>query len=469
MNITMFFSEMQSVSLEKKKCVLGTSTRCDAGQLMLLPCLHAACKPCLDQQTDQHNQGRLLCPCGAEVDSEVDQLLEDHVRRNEAAYDVSRSNKNKCTMHEDHEDRDAVTYCQDCDDYLCSDCQDTHGKRKKNKAHKLIGVEDTVPIQTWLKEMTCDEHPGNKLDLFDAHCKKPICVICSHGEHQHHEKEDIKRVFERKTSLLQKIQKNHRSHLEHIRVRIHDFEDHQTALVTTEETLVSSVADVHEHVARQFHQRQKLLFEEVELTLEGPNQAVQEKLKTVHAAEKSVISTIDYIDRVKQSTRKAELIRLVGHIEKKSAEDLKMELPSDDSRDTKIRVSFQGQKALEEIIDTFGSLVTCLRTDQLPDTQPTITGDVTSSSFCYYTSIRIVLESLYFMRLYLVEILISTSLLLVSAIILRIVWYTCTCMVVYLTVKLSLVGTCIVLFRSTTGDESSDRKHELSYRNSGKR
>ncbi|XP_046562892.1 uncharacterized protein LOC124271777 [Haliotis rubra] len=48
-----------------------------------------------------------------------------------------------------------------------------------------------------------------------------------------------------------------------------------------------------------------------------------------------------------------------------------MKLPEDDTRATRILLTFQGQRALEELINTFGGLTFSLNMDHIPDSQPT--------------------------------------------------------------------------------------------------
>ncbi|XP_046566641.1 uncharacterized protein LOC124275197 [Haliotis rubra] len=48
-----------------------------------------------------------------------------------------------------------------------------------------------------------------------------------------------------------------------------------------------------------------------------------------------------------------------------------MKLPEDDTRATRILLTFQGQRALEELINTFGGLASSLNMDHIPDSQPT--------------------------------------------------------------------------------------------------
>ncbi|XP_046575408.1 uncharacterized protein K02A2.6-like [Haliotis rubra] len=71
-----------TTSVEETACVLQASPHCDTGQLLLLPCLHAACKPCIDQ----HNQKDIVCSCGRDINLEKEHTAVDFVRGNEIAF-----------------------------------------------------------------------------------------------------------------------------------------------------------------------------------------------------------------------------------------------------------------------------------------------------------------------------------------------------------------------------------------------
>ena len=40
--------------------------------------------------------------------------------------------------------REAKTFCNDCEEYLCSSCTDTHGQFPALRNHKTIAVQDMV-------------------------------------------------------------------------------------------------------------------------------------------------------------------------------------------------------------------------------------------------------------------------------------------------------------------------------------
>ncbi|XP_046577850.1 uncharacterized protein LOC124285631 isoform X2 [Haliotis rubra] len=356
-----------------RTCQFSIQSCCEDTHLCLLPCLHSACKPCIDHHAVQTSQKCLRCPCGREFN--VEQLQVDPVGRNEAAYAAIVEGEKKCNYMEDH-DAKAEVYCHECDCLLCTDCQKHHDLPKRNRGHSMDEVSqgDAIPMKQWLKEPNCKDHPSNELQLYDHTCKKAICIVCLHGDHGHHKNQDLNRSHENaKLQLEEQLQKQ-RLKLKDVKDTIGTVNSHQEELDNKQRKLEEEVTAVSKRVAVKFLHRQRKLREEIQMALDNTNKVVQEKLDSLHDLQSSIISTIDYTQRTLESTRRDELITITGAIQEKCDENLKRDLPEDDTRDTNILLSFQGQTALEELIDTFGGLASSLELDHIPDSQPTLQG-----------------------------------------------------------------------------------------------
>ncbi|XP_048246675.1 uncharacterized protein LOC124125472 [Haliotis rufescens] len=361
--------QVQHTGVIDRMCQFSTQSCCDESQLRLLPCLHSACKPCIDHHTALVKQKSLQCPCGREFNMEQTEV--DHVGRNEASYAANVEGDKKCNYIEGDHDAKAEVYCHECDNLLCSDCHKLHDLRTRNRNHR---VEENIDMRLWLKEPNCTDHPNNELQLYDHTCKKAICIVCLHGTHRDHKKEDLTHAHKKAKCQLEEQLQNQRRKLKDVTDRMATVNSHQDELGDKQRTLEQTIITVCKSVAVKSLHRQRKLREEVKMSLEAPNKTVKETLDTIHDVHTSIASTIDYTQRTLESTSREELITLTAAILKKCDENLKRELPEDDTRDTRILLSFQGQKALEELIDTFGGLVSCLDLDHIPDTQPTYQG-----------------------------------------------------------------------------------------------
>ncbi|XP_046550992.1 uncharacterized protein LOC124260726 isoform X6 [Haliotis rubra] len=358
---------------EERVCQFSTQSCCDESQLRLLPCLHSACKPCLDHQATQAEENCIHCPsCGR--DFTMEQTTVDHVRRNEAAYKLNADGEMKCNYIEGDHDAKAVVYCHECDDKLCSDCHKHHDTPKRNRNHRVSEIDEStnIPMNQWLKEASCRDHPDNKLQLYDHTCKKAICRVCELGAHNKHKNEDLNQAYDvAKGKLEEHVKKQHHK-LKDVASSMKIVTSHQTELGTTQRRLEQAATNVFKSVAAKFLHRQRQLMEEIQESLQSPYKLVEEKLDILHDVHTSIVSAIDYTQRTFESTRREELITLTDVLMTKCDENLKMKLPEDARQDTNILLTFQGQKALTELIDTFGGLVSSLNVDDIPDKQATI-------------------------------------------------------------------------------------------------
>ncbi|XP_067670514.1 polyamine-modulated factor 1-binding protein 1-like isoform X2 [Haliotis asinina] len=356
----------------KQACVLSVHGHCDTGELLLLPCLHAACESCIGKLHTQGRHNKLRCPCGQ--DFTMEDAVPDYVRRNEADFASSSEKDKRCTYLQRNHDTLAVVYCTECDDHLCPNCLNIHNSIRQHSSHTVREISETKmkSIVSLLKESYCEEHPHNKLQLYDHHCKKPVCVVCLHGAHKLHSNSDLKHLHaETKNHLLEDLKKQE-CKLQNIRDTLKCANHHQNKLHETKNILETEIMTVHRSVAIKFLRRQAQLLQDIPLALRDQNESIQAQIDLASNVEASTVRTIDYIQRALKSTRHWELICLTEAINKNSKENLKVVETTVDERSIQVRFSFQGKKALEKLIDTSGCLATNIRQGDIPDTQPSI-------------------------------------------------------------------------------------------------
>ncbi|VDH91027.1 Hypothetical predicted protein [Mytilus galloprovincialis] len=77
---------------------------------------------------------------------------------------------------EDDETRTAVTWCAECEVFLCPECQKHHGRSKMSKHHQVISVHDyqNLPESMLNIKNNCEDH-DLKYELF---CGFHDCVCC---------------------------------------------------------------------------------------------------------------------------------------------------------------------------------------------------------------------------------------------------------------------------------------------------
>lgn len=149
----------------------------------LLPCLHSLCFKCLNKirEKDQlqcptckltHNVNDVekACPC----DQSRLGLME--------FFKVKRKSRSVfCSICPTI---NATHRCQQCAEFLCSECINAHKRVNTTKNHTLLELDSLVECQNlnaFFPHLMCSKHPNYELDLYctNTSCQKPICMMCA--------------------------------------------------------------------------------------------------------------------------------------------------------------------------------------------------------------------------------------------------------------------------------------------------
>ncbi|XP_033109904.1 tripartite motif-containing protein 45-like [Anneissia japonica] len=148
----------------------------------LLNCLHSFCLACLEHTVKMN--GELTCPtCSksyAIPEGGLQKLSPNTFLNNllETIEHFSEIDQIKCACKKGEE---ALYYCQDCRQYLCSTCIDHHKEFQLFANHKLHSVEDVLSMnhiqKASLHPPQCLLH-NKPLEFYCENCTIPICVNC---------------------------------------------------------------------------------------------------------------------------------------------------------------------------------------------------------------------------------------------------------------------------------------------------
>ena len=86
----------------------------------------------------------------------------------------------------DNESKLAATWCPECEDLLCNDCNRHHSRSSATKQHIVISMENyqKLPSSILSIKNRCTKH-GNKYEFYcSIHCY-PCCVMCTRDDHRH--------------------------------------------------------------------------------------------------------------------------------------------------------------------------------------------------------------------------------------------------------------------------------------------
>lgn len=82
-------------------------------------------------------------------------------------------------------DKEAIVWCSECDDLLCSLCDEHHSISKASKNHKALSVDDYRNIPAFLMSVKtkCDVH-DSEFEFYCTFHDEPCCVQCMQMTHK---------------------------------------------------------------------------------------------------------------------------------------------------------------------------------------------------------------------------------------------------------------------------------------------
>ncbi|CAG2186868.1 unnamed protein product [Mytilus edulis] len=99
---------------------------------------------------------------------------------------MSSSEKDNCTIcTDDINSNEAVSWCTECEVFLCKDCEKHHRKSGISETHKTISTYEYDNLPDFLKTISiqCREHK-KKLELYCSVHVCPCCIQCFTDKHQ---------------------------------------------------------------------------------------------------------------------------------------------------------------------------------------------------------------------------------------------------------------------------------------------
>ena len=86
----------------------------------------------------------------------------------------------------DNESKLAATWCPECEDFLCTECNRHHARSSSTKQHIVISMENYQKIPSSIVSIRnrCNKH-GNKYELYCSIHDVPCCVMCIRDDHRH--------------------------------------------------------------------------------------------------------------------------------------------------------------------------------------------------------------------------------------------------------------------------------------------
>ena len=178
-----------------------------------LPCYHSYCEECLEKIAVH---SKIICPeCRQEakipaggvkelannffISRMVDELVLQ--RKVEGEEEV------KCD--ECDEDEPVVSFCPQCNMFLCQVCNDSHKRSKRFHGHVVVPLTELrtktdTPLQASMKVPLCKEH-DEKLKYYCETCEQLVCLYCTVKDHNGHNHDTVKKMVGKHRQELKEV------------------------------------------------------------------------------------------------------------------------------------------------------------------------------------------------------------------------------------------------------------------------
>ena len=219
-------------------------------ELKCLPCLHslALCEKVECREKILHRS--VSCQICEEVFSLSLKDLSDHPFALRKALSNQYRKEGVICQEEHEEERSAVSFCSDCDAFICQECVDLHKSRKLFKKHEMKPLQQVFE-QGGKKEnlFKCLKHSKN-CELYCHTCEEMICHICrSIQPHHSHEVSYIDDELgeSNKTTLTQCLS-SVRIQRKSIRSALQEVQDSKASLQQQSENALGKIGGMKEYL-----------------------------------------------------------------------------------------------------------------------------------------------------------------------------------------------------------------------------
>ena len=214
----------------------------------------------------------------------INRLVDDLILEKKVA------GEEKVMCDECDEDDPVVSFCPDCNSFLCPACNDSHNRQKKYRGHGVVPLtelrsnKDAPTIQAKVKTPMCKDH-DEKLKYYCETCDELVCMYCTMKKHDNHNHDSVKNMANKHRSQLKKITAP-------IEEMIRDLSDTHDNI----DKMMNKIRKQGGEVKKQIDQYHNEL---VEKLMKQKEQVKQQVHDTVLQKEKALTTQRDEVDSIK--------------------------------------------------------------------------------------------------------------------------------------------------------------------------
>ena len=297
-----------------------------------LPCLHSFCTGCLEKLHQEDGSRSISCPtCRTPTD-----LPQQGIAAFPKAFYLNNfievqnllkkaSGKQKVVCDNCGPSEEAAVYCQECDKFICSFCNDAHKRWTSFSMHKVMSISEVSSKATQMVStkptpvMNCPTH-DKQLDLYCVTCEQPICYHCtikSHKGHTHDLVSDAyaeskKEIQERIGSLEQEMEEETKKNAR--------LEKSKKEMQKKGEKLRSNVNELCDSFVRKIEKVRSLGLQSIDSGVMAFLKCEEQRMKEVESKIEALQSCKEHAEHSLQMSTPAQLLatkkQVMARIEK---------------------------------------------------------------------------------------------------------------------------------------------------------
>ena len=277
----------------------------------VLPCGHSFCHKCLEQCLQHRVQnGKLPCPTcrapynvtnagvtGIPKNVFVNKFLEATREQGESTHEPSHDDPGvnpQCSIEDCS--HSAVTYCINCEEYMCNKCEGPHRASKYTKKHKTL-PSDQVEHNIL---PPCPVHGHMYLDFYCEDCSIAMCATCDRLDHKDHICVNINTKNQQFKSQLDQVLSQTDKYLRAVKKAIRITEKEAIKVKADVDDLKNQTSASYEAIIQHLKREQQKQIEEIDNVYKRVKKIILEKLDTHQTTEATLESIQLYGDHLKQ-------------------------------------------------------------------------------------------------------------------------------------------------------------------------
>ncbi|XP_030835229.1 E3 ubiquitin-protein ligase TRIM71-like [Strongylocentrotus purpuratus] len=243
---------------------------------ILTSCGHTFCRKCLRNYDLSHqNLNHMICPLCRETTklsaNRVDDFLTnvtvnglvDNYHVMFGGVNAVLEMRSKCTACKLQ--KDAVSFCCTCNNYICDKCLECHQNLKVFEGHEIVSIEDIINGKVSIGHLSekCCIHKQENKEMFCEDCKVHVCFKCVIVGHQNHHIEnqaDFEQKLRLKVNDLVRRCAAKKSELEE---NIQNVEEQRHDVYTAVQKLLDDVSQAYSIKAKELEENHQNLIEHI--------------------------------------------------------------------------------------------------------------------------------------------------------------------------------------------------------------